>query len=149
MKKIYNNIIYGVQPVYEFIKYKYNNIYEVYILYDKIKIFKHKYLVKLLYKKKINVNYINKNKFNKLYNIKNINHQNIIAIIKSYPFLNLNQLIIKLDLKNKKNITLLMLDRIQDPQNLGSIMRISVCFDVQGIIIFLLYITLNRLLIIK
>jgi 23S rRNA (guanosine2251-2'-O)-methyltransferase len=45
----------------------------------------------------------------------------------------LDQLISKI--KNNKNPILLFLDRIQDPQNLGAIIRNAVAFNVDGILI--------------
>ncbi|AHK22611.1 23S rRNA (guanosine(2251)-2'-O)-methyltransferase RlmB [Candidatus Hepatoplasma crinochetorum] len=61
------------------------------------------------------------------------NFQSIIAEIDLPNQINLDQLISKI--KNNKNPILLFLDRIQDPQNLGAIIRNAVAFNVDGILI--------------
>ena len=143
MKKQYE-IIYGIQTIYELIKYKYDIIYEIYILSEDMESFKHQYIIDILRKRKINIFYVNKIKILKILkkdvvNINEINHQNIIAIIKKEIFLSLDALLKKIKeeirLNEEKEITLLTLNKIKDPQNLGSIIRSSSCFNVMSIIL--------------
>ncbi|QBQ07232.1 23S rRNA (guanosine2251-2'-O)-methyltransferase [Spiroplasma gladiatoris] len=60
----------------------------------------------------------------------NVNHQNIIAYVKDFQYSQLQDLI-----SNEKKQTILVLDRIQDPNNFGAIIRSSVLFGANGIVI--------------
>ena len=71
------NIIYGIQPVYEILKYKYEYIYEIYILYDSEKDFKHQFLMTLIKKRKIKINFLFRKKIKKVFpKINDCNHHN-------------------------------------------------------------------------
>lgn len=58
------------------------------------------------------------------------NHQGVIARVEPYPVLTLDDF-----LKGKNLNLLLMLDQIQDPQNLGGIVRTAAFMGAQGIIL--------------
>ena len=61
----------------------------------------------------------------------NQNHQGCLAVLREYSFSSLDDVIKDDD----KNHTIVILDGIQDPVNFASIIRSSVAFDVDGIII--------------
>ncbi len=58
-----------------------------------------------------------------------LNPQGVVAVGEPYSYLSLE------DLKIKSNSIFLILDRIQDPQNFGAIIRSAECSGVSGIII--------------
>lgn len=60
---------------------------------------------------------------------KTLNPQGVVAVGLPYSYSSLEEL------KIKNNSILLILDRIQDPQNFGAIIRTAECVGVQGIII--------------
>lgn len=61
------------------------------------------------------------------------NTQGVVAEVSSINYVELEELI---DIvKNKQNGLLLLLDSIEDPHNLGAIIRNAVCFGVDGVII--------------
>lgn len=60
-------------------------------------------------------------------------HQGVMAEIKPYEYLDLNELIRRS--KNKKVPIIVLLDGINDPQNMGAILRSCDVFDVTGIVI--------------
>lgn len=64
---------------------------------------------------------------------KNPSHQGFVAICKDIEPVSLEALL--LACKEKKNPLLLMLDGIEDPQNLGAILRTSDAFGVDGVIL--------------
>lgn len=85
------------------------------------------------------LDYVNKNVSIKYISLKEMNsicdgvHQNCAAEIKPYEYLDLEGLI---SIANKKkNPIILMLDGIEDPHNLGAILRSADIFDVAGVII--------------
>lgn len=61
------------------------------------------------------------------------NHQNAFAIIKEFPYVDLEEMIA--GCSEKTSTRILMLDGITDPQNFGSIMRTAAFFGVDGIVI--------------
>ena len=61
------------------------------------------------------------------------NHQGVVCLVKEFVFAKLEKVL--LDIKNKDNATIVMLDQISDPVNFGSIIRSSVAFGVDAIII--------------
>ena len=65
------------------------------------------------------------------YSIKeNIQHQGFVAEVE-----HLEKIDLKSFIKNKKNSTLVCLDEITDPRNIGSIIRSAASFNIDGIII--------------
>ena len=65
---------------------------------------------------------------------KNDGHQGIVAKISEYKYYKFEDFIKEIH-KEKQNPLILMLDEIQDPQNLGTILRTSEAMGVDGIII--------------
>lgn len=63
-----------------------------------------------------------------------VNHQGVLAMYEQLPSLGLEELVLRA-FKNKVHPIFLILDRIQDPQNLGACLRSAACFGVDGIII--------------
>ena len=75
--------------------------------------------------------------FQKLKNeIDGVNHQGVAALVFEFKYADLfEELKISKNTENKKLPLFLMLDRVQDPQNLGAIIRTAESFKVNGIII--------------
>ncbi|WGH25513.1 MAG: RNA methyltransferase [Candidatus Shikimatogenerans bostrichidophilus] len=111
-------IIYGYQPIKECLKSYNVKVFKLYL--TKIKYNKYKNLINLCYKKKIDIIILKKN--NKI-------KQGIYAKIMFIENININK-IIKLP-----NLLILILYNITDIKNIGSIIRTSVCFNVNLIII--------------
>jgi 23S rRNA (guanosine2251-2'-O)-methyltransferase len=64
---------------------------------------------------------------------KGLNHQGVVAITGSYPYLDLDRL---LEIASKEdNPLLVILDQVQDPRNLGAIMRSAHALGATGILI--------------
>ncbi|MDH3005004.1 MAG: 23S rRNA (guanosine(2251)-2'-O)-methyltransferase RlmB, partial [Candidatus Shikimatogenerans sp. JK-2022] len=114
--------IYGYHPIKEAISSKYINILIVFINRNKIK--KYKFLINNLFKKKIPIKILNKEKLDKIIVKQKIkNYQGIIANITLIKNFTLKDIIII----NKKQLIILILYNITDTKNIGSIIRTSVC----------------------
>ena len=87
-------LVYGIQPIYEILKYRHNTICEIFILITAEKLFKNKFLIELIKKRRVKLTFIDKNHMNKLFGAKKYNHQNIIAIIKKTNNLNFKAFLI-------------------------------------------------------
>ncbi|AOG59986.1 23S rRNA (guanosine2251-2'-O)-methyltransferase [Spiroplasma helicoides] len=121
------NIIYGKNPVINTIQ-KNESIIKRVILLKNSAIDNN--VLEIIKQKKLKVDYLEKSDFQNLFN-KKVTHQNILAEVKDFQFSDFKSL---LGEQNKKN-TILILDRIQDPNNFGAIIRSAVLFGVNGIII--------------
>lgn len=75
--------------------------------------------------------FVSGNKLNDLTNSKN--HQGVVALMRAYVYTKLNTLIKKAS--KKENPLIIMMAEVQDPHNLGAIIRIADAFSVDGIII--------------
>lgn len=119
--------IYGINSVKEIFNKRRDLIKKVYL--DKNK---HFLFYQELKKNEINVLEFDFHYWKKKFpNVSNF--QNVIAEINLPEKITLDQLLKKIE--NDKNPILLFLDRIQDPQNLGAIIRNAVAFNVSGILI--------------
>ncbi len=121
-------IISGKNSVLELIKTNPNRIKNILISQkfpeDIFDIFK-----EILRKENLRIEKTNEINLAKLTNRKG--HQGIVAIIKDFQFSNVEDLLRN---KKEKNIVLI-LDKILDPRNLGTIIRVSECSGALGIII--------------
>ena len=63
----------------------------------------------------------------------NVNHQGVVALCDEYKYLTLKQLISKLE--NKEHPLIVLLDGLEDPHNLGAILRSVDAFGADGVII--------------
>ncbi|WP_246529760.1 23S rRNA (guanosine(2251)-2'-O)-methyltransferase RlmB [Mycoplasma zalophi] len=114
MKSYLTNIIVGRNSVIDALANGYD-IEKIYI--------QNNINIKLNFK---NIEYVSKEKLNSL---TDQNHQGIIAIIKPFNYADFNELILK------KPEQVIILDHIQDPHNLGAIMRSANAFGLKWIII--------------
>jgi 23S rRNA (guanosine2251-2'-O)-methyltransferase len=62
-----------------------------------------------------------------------LNHQGVIAVTGSYPYMDLEGLL-KTALAREKPL-IVVLDQVQDPGNLGAVMRSAYAFGAQGVVI--------------
>lgn len=83
-------------------------------------------------KKRLVVQTVPKNKLDRL--VQGGNHQGLVLAVSSFEYADLDQLLDKFDQENK-DAFLLMLDSIEDPHNLGSILRSADATGVDAIII--------------
>ena len=119
------NFIYGKNPVIEAINAK--KAIRVFLVSN----FSDQKILSLIKNNKVPVNYIAPNEMDKMAN--NGVHQGIGAELKPYQTVSLEEIIYKAKKKVKKIIV--MLDGIEDPHNLGAILRSADVFEASGIIL--------------
>jgi 23S rRNA (guanosine2251-2'-O)-methyltransferase len=88
-------------------------------------------IFKLLKEKHFKYKVVSNNEITKL--VGNVVHQGIIAETESYDYVDLDKIIE--DNKNNENALLVLLDEIEDPHNVGAILRSCDAFGVNGLII--------------
>ncbi len=78
----------------------------------------------------IRIEFLDKVKIDKMSETKH--HQGLIAFAENFKYSSVDEI---LSNKHNKDLFLLLLDNIEDPHNLGSIIRVAECLGVDGIII--------------
>ena len=104
-----------------------NMIVEIYITKE----FKDEKLLQKIKKCRIPIIEKNKNILDNL--VKTNKHQGIVAAIKDFSYSSYDEIL--QNALNKKNPILLMLDGIEDPHNLGAIIRTAEAFNIDGILL--------------
>ncbi len=89
-------------------------------------------LLRLAQRKGVYVQYVEKQKLDQMYTLSN--HQGVVARVESYEYAEIGEVLEIAALKGQSPF-LLILDGIEDPQNMGSIIRTAECAGVHGIII--------------
>lgn len=116
--------IYGKNVLYEALNANYK-IYEIYLRNDVYE--KDHHFVNKVKEKKIHINILDKQKMNQIFDGLN---QGYGANIENFPDYSLEEVIDH----NKKQF-FLILDKLNDPNNLGAIIRSADAFGIDGIII--------------
>lgn len=113
--------VYGKNVAIEMLK---NNqeINQIYLSYH----FKDEFIESAIKKQKIKTEYVDKKQLDQL---ANGNHQGIIMVVPNHQYCELNQLM------EKENSFLILLDHLEDPHNLGAIIRTAEAAGVDGIVI--------------
>ncbi len=118
------NLIYGKNPVIEAINAK--KAIKVFLVNN----FNDQKILSLLKNNKVPFSFVSSNEMDKMANGV---HQGIAAELKPYQTVSLEEIIDKAKKKEKKIIV--MLDGIEDPHNLGAILRSADVFEASGIIL--------------
>lgn len=123
LKEKYQDIVFGINPLIELLKAKKRKISVIYTTknppknWDKIKALLPAYT---------QIQYVEKEVLNKI--AQTDDHQSVVAYAS--PFIFRNKFF-----EAEKHKFLLLLDSVQDPRNLGAILRSAYCTGVQGVII--------------
>ena len=119
------NLIYGKNPVIEAINAK--KALKVFLVHN----FNDQKVINLIRDNKLPVVNVSPNEMEKMCD--GGVHQGLAAELKPYQTVSLEEIIIKANKKNKKIIV--MLDNINDPHNLGAILRSADVFEAAGIVL--------------
>ena len=112
--------IYGRKPVLDTLDTDIK-IYKAYILKQNSKLVNK--IIKKLEEKNIEISFVDKRFFDKI----DINHQGVMIEVESFKYESLD------DLNDEKR--LIILDQIEDPHNLGAIIRSAESFSFDGVVI--------------
>ncbi|MCX7908679.1 MAG: 23S rRNA (guanosine(2251)-2'-O)-methyltransferase RlmB [Ignavibacteria bacterium] len=128
------NIIFGRNPVLTVLRNKPTQIEKIYLRYG----VEGKPIDDIIYlsrKNSVPFSFLDKEKFKKIENeIQVPQTQGVIAYLSLIEYLELYELI-DIAFQKEKQPILVFLEKIQDPQNLGSIARTAECVGAQGLIL--------------
>ena len=125
-------LIAGKHAVIEALKNPKRAVLKVFLTEDSKKMLnKHNPNLNLL--KGIKLFYKTKKELDRLCSKENISHQGLIAEIEQLDNKNLKEYVSLSE--NRKNITLVALEEVTDPRNIGSIIRSAVSFNIDGLIV--------------
>ncbi len=116
-------LLYGRNSVYERLKAKPRTVRHVF-LQDGIEL---PHIEKLARKNHISVDRMSPRQLSKMKHTKDL--QGVVAKVDKFSYAEFD------DIVNDKKLTLIFLDRLNDPQNLGVIVRIAACFGGFAIVI--------------
>lgn len=121
--------IYGLMPVLEALRAETRRIDKV-LLADGAKEKRFSEVIDLCRSRSISFNWVPRETFAKHLD-SGINHQGVLAFIAASDYVEIDDL-----LENVKGVPLLLvLDGVEDPRNLGAILRVAECAAVDGVII--------------
>ena len=122
--------IVGRNPVLEVLKTE-KEIEKIYVLKGELKGSINK-IISMAKDRNIIIQYVDKVKLNQI--AKGTNHQGVAALVAPYDYSSIEDILDKARALNKPPF-IIILDGIEDPHNLGSIIRTAECAGVDGIII--------------
>lgn len=64
-----------------------------------------------------------------------VTHQGVAAKVSAYRYTDLEDILSDIEKKSKESALLVLLDEIEDPHNLGAIIRSAECFGADGVVI--------------
>ena len=125
-------LIAGKHAVTEALKNRHRNVLRVFLTEDSKKTLNRKNQDKDLLKG-IKLFYKSKKELDRLCSKDQISHQGLIAEVEHLEEKNLKEFLDSSE--NKENITLLALEDVSDPRNIGSIIRSAASFNIDGLLI--------------
>lgn len=132
MPSIKHDFIFGRHAGLDFLKNKNANQINKIFLQRGVQIGFANRVYRLAKQKRLVVQQAPKNKLDQL--VQGGNHQGLVLAVSSFQYASLKHLLTAFD-KNKQTPFLLMLDQIEDPHNLGSILRTADATGVAAVII--------------
>jgi|SRR5581483_1934639 len=116
-------LIFGIHPIVELLKAKRRKIISLYTTKQTPQAFQE--IEKLLPKYPVPIQYVARDVLDRM--VGTTDHQSVVAWVQSFPFR-------KSFFDAKKYPFIVMLDGIQDPRNVGAILRSAYCTGVNGVI---------------
>ena len=125
MEKNMKQYIYGKNPIMEALKGA--SVYKIYMLNGH----KDQKIFDLCKRNQIPLEFVDKKEFDK--KVGKVVHQGVMAYIENYRYYSIDEILNSI--QPEKQPLLLMLDGLEDPHNLGAILRTCDAIGVDGVII--------------
>jgi 23S rRNA (guanosine2251-2'-O)-methyltransferase len=119
----HRELVYGINPAFEIVRSGRRKIFKAYIVDNENP--KTNKLINILKSKSIPIHFIDKGRLFNIIKIKN--HQGVVLETEEYPYVSFTQCF--------EEDKLLLLDNIEDPHNLGAILRSAEIFGFKNILL--------------
>ena len=126
-----SELLYGIHPVFETLAAGRRRVYKIYLAKEK-KTGHLARIASMAEARGISKKSISPADFKALTGT--IDHQGAAAVVSPYPQVTVQDILHMVQGRDRKHF-LLMLDNIQDPQNLGAIIRTALCVGIHGVIV--------------
>jgi len=126
-----SELLYGIHPVLETLAAGRRRIYKIYLAKEK-KSERLARIASMAEARSVSKKSIGPADFKALTGT--IDHQGAAAVVSPYPQITVQDILQPMQAEDRKHF-LLMLDNIQDPQNLGAIIRTALCVGIDGVIV--------------
>ena len=123
-KQVVGELIFGIHPIVECLKAKRRKVISLYTTKQKPKAFDQ--IERLMPKYPVSIQYVSRDVLHKMAGT--TDHQGVIAWVRSFPFR-------KKPFDPEKQKFLVLLDGIQDPRNVGAIIRSAYCAGADGVVL--------------
>jgi len=121
-------VIYGAHPVIETIKAARRTVYEIFLIKGSDA---EKRLCQEFENLNLNLRYLSAVELDSL--ARDVKNQGIAARVEPFPYDDFETEVSSL--KNRERFSVLILDQVQDPNNLGNILRSACCFGVDFVVL--------------
>ena len=129
-----SSLIYGVNPVMEALKGRPDTVERIAIAEGVVNQRVQGELMTRAKEAKVKVEIVDRERLDRM--TEGESHQGIVAEVRDFEYIGLAELIKKAKASGKQPLVVL-LDGIQDPHNLGAIIRSAAAFGAQGVVIIL------------
>jgi 23S rRNA (guanosine2251-2'-O)-methyltransferase len=126
-----SEILYGIHPVYEALAADRRHLFEIY-LEKKKKSKRLDAIVNLAESRRLSLREIAAAQLNSM--VGSNDHQGVAARVGAYPIAEVSEILAKSRKANGGQF-MLLLDNIQDPHNLGALIRTAICLGIDGVVI--------------
>ena len=126
----YGELLYGFQPIYSALRHKKRKFSELFISIGKNNSERVRKILELADEISITVNKVSGKKLTEM--CPNVVHQGVVMRCSTRPFSSISDLPI---IKEDKLPLIVVLDRIEDPHNLGAVLRTCGFFDASAVVI--------------
>ena len=130
--KAKTRILYGVQPVREMLTYRASEVHSV-LFRKNLKKNRLGDLIRQTELAGISIQWVDHEELTR--RCDGGNHQGIALIAQPYRYFSLSELLGRTEKSSDPNHVLLLLDQLQDPQNLGGIIRSAAVFGALGVVL--------------
>jgi 23S rRNA (guanosine2251-2'-O)-methyltransferase len=121
--------IYGRNPVYELLRAGKRQAFQLNVAQGVQEKGRLAEIINLCRKKKLKINYVARQLLDKL----DVNHQGVAVQASAYPYCGLEEML-HLAAEREEPPFILVLDALQDPQNMGTLLRTSEAVGVHGVV---------------
>ncbi len=122
--------LYGRNPVYEVIRAGRRNLLRLKVAQGAKEKGRLAEIINLCRSKRVDVSYVNRQELEQI----DRNHQGVALQVSDYPYVSLDE-VLNLSAKRGEPPFVLILDTLQDPQNLGTLLRTAEAVGVHGVLL--------------